>query len=214
MNLRHKEGIIMAEAIENKVVTKIKKAKRGSLYFIDSFAHIANKKAISKVLERLVIKGEIIRVASGIYTRPRIDPNLGEIKPGIEDIVKAIAKRDNAKIVPTGNYALNKLGLSTQVPMNIVYLTDGSARKVKVGNFTITFKKANPKSVSAIGKTSKLVIQALKAIGEKNIDNNTIKKISNALKNENINHLEHDLRIAPEWIRKIIRPILEERKNV
>jgi hypothetical protein len=203
----------MAETIENKVVTKIKKAKRGSLYFVDSFAHIANKKAISKVLERLVIKGGIIRVASGIYTRPRIDPNLGEIKPGIEDIVKAIAKRDNAKIVPTGNYALNKLGLSTQVPMNIVYLTDGSARKVKVGKFTITFKKANPKSVSAIGETSMLAIQALKAIGEKNIDNNTIEKIRNVLKNENLNHLEHDLRISPEWIRKIIRPLLEERKN-
>ena len=203
----------MAEPIENKVVTKIRKAKRGSLYFVDSFAHIANKKAVSKVLERLVNKGEIVRVASGIYTRPRIDLNLGEIKPGIEEIAKAIAKRDNAKIVPTGNYALNKLGLSTQVPMNIVYLTDGSARKVKVGNFTITFKKATPKSVSAIGKISMLVIQALKAIGEKNIDDDTVTKIRALLKNENMHHLEHDLRVAPEWIREIIRPVLEERRN-
>ncbi len=203
----------MSEVIESKILTKIKKAKRGTLFFTDSFVHIAQKKTVSKSLERLVKKREIIRVANGIFTRPKKDPLLGIIKPSIDEIAKTIAKRDKAKIVPTGNYALNKLGLSTQVPMNIVFLTDGSPRKVNVGKFTITFKKASPRNVSALGNISKLVIQALKSIGEKNMNAETIARIKKLLRNENIHHLEHDFRLAPEWIRKIIRPVLIERKN-
>jgi hypothetical protein len=203
----------MTETIEKRILTKIKKAKRGTLFFTDSFVNIAPKKTVSKSLERLVKKGEIIRIANGIFTRPKNDPVLGTIKPSIDEIAKAIAKRDKSKIVPTGDYALNKLGLSTQVPMNIVFLTDGSQRKISVGNFTITFKKASPKSVSALGDISKLVIQALKVIGKKNVDAETLDKINLLLRKENIHHLEHDFRLAPEWIRDIIRPILKERKN-
>jgi hypothetical protein len=63
--------------------------------------------------------------------------------PTTEQIAEAIAKRDKARIIPTGAYALHMLGLSTQIPMNVVYLTDSSARKVKVGKQTIVFKKTS-----------------------------------------------------------------------
>src|SRR6056297_835188 len=120
----------MTESTEIQILSKIKKAKRGSLFFVKDFLRIGNSKTITKALERLVKKEEIARVA------------------------KAIAKRDKARIIPTGAMALNALGLSTQVPMNVVYLTDGAARRINIGKRKIIFKKTSPKNLSAIGKIS------------------------------------------------------------
>ena len=196
------------ESIELLIIEKIKKAKRGSLFFADDFLRFGNSKAVGKALERLVEKDKISRVAHGIYARLENDPILGLIKPGTEAIAKAIAKRDKARIVPTGVLALNALGLSTQIPMNVVYLTDGAARKIDLGKRKITFKKSTPKNLSAIGKISGLVIQALKETGKDNVTTNEKQIIIEHLKNEDKYRLEHDIRLAPEWIRSIMRQAL------
>ena len=122
----------MAESIEIQILNQIKKRKNGSLYFVADFSLIGNSKSVNKALERLTLSGELCRVAMGIYVRPVKDKLLGIVLPDIEDIAIAIAKRDKARIMPTGSYALYKLGLTTQVPLNIVYYTDGSARKIKI----------------------------------------------------------------------------------
>jgi hypothetical protein len=202
----------MTESVEMQILDKIKKAKRGSLYFTESFLSIGNAKAVSKALERLTKDGELLRVATGIYVRPEIDPVIGPITPSIEAIATAIAKRDKARIIPTGVYALNRLGLSTQVPLNIVYLTDGAARKVKIGKRTITFKRATPKNVAVIGEISGLVIQALKTLGKDNVSIDEIIKIQEQLKKEKTTHLQHDIRLAPDWIRRIMKQVLNENK--
>ena len=203
----------MCDSIEDKILKKIKKAKRGTLFFSDNFSAFGNAETIRRTLNRLVEAGDIDRVASGIFVRPQIDKIIGKITPRIEDIADAIARRDKAKIVPTGAYALNRLGLSTQVPMKIVYLTDGSARKIKAGNYTITFIRTSPKNVAAIGKINRLAIQALKSIGKENVSQKEIEQIQNALMKEKVSYLEHDLRIAPAWIKEIIRCPLEKLKN-
>ena len=203
----------MTDAIENKILTKIRKAKRGTLFFSDNFSIYGNAETIRRTLNRLVEAGEIDRVSSGIFVRPQMDKIIGKITPKIEDIADAIARRDKAKIVPTGAYALNRLGLSTQVPMKIVYLTDGSARNIKAGNYTISFIRTSPKNVAAIGKISRLAIQALKSIGKENVSQKEIEQIQNVLLKEKLSYLEHDLRIAPAWIKEIIRYSLEKLKN-
>lgn len=203
----------MTETVEKKIVIKIRKAKRGALFFSDNFASFGNAETVRRTLNRLVENGELDRVAAGIFVRPEIDKIIGKITPKIEDIADAIARRDRAKIVPTGAYALNRLGLSTQVPMKIVYLTDGSARNIKVGNYTVSFIRTSPKNVAAIGKISRLAIQALKIIGKENITQNEIEQVQNALMKEKVPYLEHDLRVAPAWIKEIIRHSLEKLKE-
>jgi len=203
----------MNESIENKILTKIKKAKRGALFFSDNFSSFGSVETVRRTLNRLVEKGEIDRVAPGIFVRPQFDKIIGKITPKIEDIADAIARRDRAKIVPTGAYSLNRLGLSTQVPMKIIYLTDGSARKIKVGNYTISFIRTSPKNVAAIGKISRLAIQALKSIGKENVSPKEIEQIQDVLLKEKKAYLEHDLRIAPAWIKEIIRYSLEKLRN-
>lgn len=182
------------------------------LFFVENFLTIGTAKAMAKALERLTKKGELVRVARGVYVRPEIDPVIGPITPGIEAIAEAIARRDKARIIPTGVYALNRLGLSTQVPLNVVYLTDGAARKVKIGKRTITFKRVTPKNVAAIGEISGLAIQALKTIGKTKVTKDEILKIQDLLKKEKTTHLQHDIRLAPDWIRRIMQPVLNEKK--
>ena len=196
------------QSIDDKVVVKISKAKRGSLFFIDDFLSFGSAKAVAKALERLVEKGDVSRVARGIYARLEIDPILGELKPTTETIAQAIAKRDKARIVPTGILALNALGLSTQIPMNVVYLSDGAARKIDIGRRKIIFKKSTPKNLAAIGKISRLVIQALKEIGKDKVTEMEIEIILEKLAKEEPHRLEHDIKLAPEWIRIIMRKAL------
>lgn len=200
----------MTQSTVDKILTKIKKARRGSLFFNEDFIRKGSSEAVRKALQRLVKNGELVRISTGIYVRPEIDPVIGPVTPGIEAIAKAIARRDKTRIVPTGLYALNKLGLSEQVPLNVVYLTDGAPRKVKIGKRTITFRKVSPKNVATLGAISGLVIQALKAIGKDSVKADEIAHIQDLLKKEKQSHLQHDLRLAPEWIRQIMQPVINQ----
>ncbi len=198
------------ESIDIKILEKIKKAKRGSLFYIEDFLSFGNYKTVSKALERLVNENELSRVARGIFAILTKDDYLSEISPTAEKIAESISKRDKARIFPTGSLALNMLGLSTQIPTNLVYLTDGSARTIKVGNRSIVFKKTSPKNLAAIGIFSGIVIQALKEIGKENVKDIEIEKILEHLKKEDPKRLEHDIKLAPEWIRVIMRKALNK----
>lgn len=203
----------MPKSAENQILDKIKKAKRGSLFFVENFVRIANAKTANKALERLVKSGKLERLATGIYYRPATNDLIGKLTPNLETVAVAIAKRDRARIIPTGAYALNRLGLSTQVPVNIVYLTDGSARKIKIGKRSIVFKKATPKNVAVVGEISGLAIQALKEIGKDKVLDKEVKHIQELLKNEKPARLEHDIQLAPAWIRDIMLPVLIQMEN-
>lgn len=204
----------MIESTENKVIKRFKKAKRGAVFFTDDFLRFGTAKNISKTLERLVDKNEITRVSRGIYTRPEINKQLGiTLSPSTETIARAIARRDRARIIPTGQYALNVLGLSTQIPMNAVYLTDGAARKITIGKRTILFKKTTPRNLAAIGEISGMVIQGLKALGKNELTEDETSQVVAILKKEKSERLRHDIRLAPEWIRSIMKTALPENQK-
>jgi len=199
------------QTTEKQILEKIKKARRGSLFFTDSFTSFGKPDTIRQALQRLVKSGEIERVADGIFCRPRESKLAGKIMPTTEDIAFAIARREKARIVPTGSYAHYKLGLSTQVPMNIVYYTDTTARVIKIGKSTIKFKKASSRNLAYRGEISMLAIQALRNIGKGNVYDSEVEHIKRILQNENPKHLQHDLSLAPAWIRNLLTPKNEKR---
>jgi len=201
------------ESIEIKIIRKIRRADRGRLFFVNMFAKFGTSKAINKALERLTQQGKLYRVATGIYVLPDINEYIGNLFPDIDTIAVAIAKRDKARIVPTGSYALYKLGLTTQVPMNVVYYTDTSARKISIGKRTIKFKKASSRNLAFTGEISMLAVQALRTIGKGNATSEEIKHIQQILQTENIKNIQHDLLLAPAWIRTLLsanKPIENE----
>ena len=181
-------------------------------FFPSDFMSYGEVKAIGKSLERLTAKGDIIRLARGIYLYPEIDTvlGLGILMPSIEQIAEMIARRDKARIVPTGIYALNKLGISTQVPMNIVYLTDGAPRKVSLGNGrSIQFKYTTPKNLSFTNSLAMLVTFALKEVGKDNITDDIAKQIKNVLQKEQKENVLADEALMPAWIRTFTRQAYE-----
>lgn len=191
-------------SIEKRIIKNLTTRSKGKIFFPENFADFGSEDAVRQALHRLDKNGFLIRLAHGIYLYPRKDNILGILYPSLDKIAQAIAKRDMARIIPTGVQALNKLGLSTQVPMKAVYLTDGAPRDIKVGKSSIKFKRTTPKNLAAKGEISGLVIQALREIGEGNITSSQQKKIYELLQKEDRNNLLHDARLAPAWIRKIM----------
>lgn len=201
------------QSVDKKIEKSIKSKPKGSLVLPDDYLTFGSSDAIRKALDRLEDKNVIIRVAHGIYVRPKISKLIGPLSPSAEEVAEAIAKRDRIRTLPTGSYALNALGLSTQVPMNIVLLTDGSPREIKVGKRTIKFKKTTPKNLLVKGKISSLVIQALKEIGNGKVTADEEQKILDLLKKENEKDLKHDIVLAPVWIQKIMKKVLKDGKD-
>jgi DNA-binding GntR family transcriptional regulator len=194
-----------------KQIERIAKSKhRGTLMFPEDFSSYGSSEAVRKALERLENKNVLVRVAQGIYVRPKESALIGAVIPTAEEVAEAIAKRDKIRTVPSGSYALNALGLSTQIPMKIVLLTDGSPREIKVGRRTIKFKKVSPKNLLAKGKVSRLAIQALKELGKENISEHEEKMILKMLHTEDTATLKHDIALAPVWIQKIMSKALND----
>jgi len=197
--------------VSKQIEKKVNALSKGSILFISDFTGGYDYETVRKVLQRLSNKKELIRLSRGIYYLPKEDKLLGVIYPTAEQIAEAIARRDKARIIPTGSYALYKLGLSTQIPMNVVYLTDGSARKIQVGRQKITLKKTSPKNLAVNNKLSNLVIQGLKELGENSTTESIKLKLKEIIgKSKEAEKVKKDIRNAPVWIQKIVLQIINE----
>ena len=194
----------MLQSIEYKVLEYIKNKPKAKIYFSSDFVSLGNSESIRKSLSNLVKKEVLIRLTQGIYLYPKIDKELGVLYPSIDDVCRAIAKRDKARIEPTGVFALHSLGLSTQIPVNVVYLTDGIPRKIKYGNRTIKFKKTAPKNLAMKGRVSSLVVLALKQLKQENVTPELELQLSKELKKESIENIQYDAKLAPEWISRLM----------
>lgn len=209
--LRHSKISKIVKSIVNEIENKLKYGRRGKILFASDFSSFGLPKAVNKSMERLTQSGMLIRLAQGIYLYPQIDTRLGlgVLYPTVETIAREIAKRDKARIVPTGVYALNALGFSTQVPMNVVFLTDGAARKIKIGNGQgIVFKRTVAKNLSYKNDVLILVVAALKKIGESKVTSEQLTKIKELILKEKQEDIMTDLQLAPAWIKKLILSVV------
>lgn len=200
------------QSIDDKILSNLKKRGRGTIFFAQDMAQYGQRQSVLKALERMAAAETIIRLARGIYCYPKIDKELGlgVLYPSLDDIAQAVAKRDRARIVPTGIYALNVLGLSTQVQMNVVYLTDGTARQLKIGNGKgILFKHTAPKNLAFRSKLAMYITFALKELGQNEITEEHRKRILELLKGEEKERVYSDAALIPDWIMNIIAQAYE-----
>jgi hypothetical protein len=193
------------QSINNQIKGTISKRRRGSIFFAEEFDGFGSSEAVRISLFRLCKENFIVRLSAGVYLYPRTHKILGNLYPSVEEIAKQIARREKSRIVPTGVYALNRLGLSTQVPMNVILLTDGAPRVIKIGTkSTVKFQKTTAKNLSFKGKIAQLVVSALKEIGKDKVTDEQLQKIHTALAFENKQVIECDAKLAPAWIKKIL----------
>ena len=199
------------QSIEDKILTSLKKNGRGGAFAPIRFAHLGTASAVQKAIERLASDGLIIRASRGIYFYPKIDKELGlgVIYPTFDEIASCIANRDRVLIAPAGAYAVNKLGLSTQIPMNAVYITNGEGRKVEIRNGrSILFKHAAPKNFAFESSFAQLVSLALKEIGKDNVTPEQVATLKQVLLQQpRISDM--DLKLMPAWVQKQISELYE-----
>lgn len=201
------------ENTHTQIEATLLRQKPCHLVFPTDFRGKGTDYAIRKALSRLVLTGKLNRLAHGIYYKPKIDPVFGHIFPSAEQVAEMIAKKERVRIRPAGAYALNKLGLSNQVPTRLVYITDGVSRNLKVGKTTIKFKSTTNKKLSTKGKISSMLFQALEELNLNEIDTEKEIKIYELLKKEDPRILLHDLGLVPARINDYIVNLLKKKKN-
>lgn len=195
------------QSIERSVTSRIYGRGRGSVFTPNDFLDLGSRGAVDLSLHRLTELGTIRRVARGLYHYPECHPLLGEVAPSIEAVAKALASSEQVKLQPSGAYAANLLGLSEQVPAKVVFLTSGRARKVKLGKLVIELRPTTPRRVSASGRTSGLVLAALRYFGKAHITPERVAHLQKTLSKEDRKELLADLPSAPAWLHPHLRAI-------
>ncbi len=197
-------------SVEAAVRAQIRTADAGQIFSANDFANLGSRAAVDKVLSRLAASGELRRIKRGLYDLPRTHALLGPLLPNAAGIAEALAEKGSLRLQPSGAYAANLLGLSEQVPMKLVFLTDGASRTVQIGNQTIMLKHTTPRNMATAGKISGLVIQALRYLKESNIDAQMLDQMRNRLSAEDKAILLADATLAPAWIADLMRTIARQ----
>lgn len=173
----------------------------------NQFLDLGTRSAVGVALHRLARDGVIRRLARGLYDYPKQDRRYGILAPDPDAVAKAFSGRHAVRTQPSGAYAANLLGLSDDVPAKVVFLTDGPARRVKVGNQEIVLKRTSPRNMATAGRLSGRIIQALRHLGQAQVNEGTVRRLKRKLRDEDLKPLIKDVSYAPAWIAEILREL-------
>ena len=195
----------------NQIVARIEQLDLGKAFSAKDFLDIASRTMIDVTLASLAQSGKIRRIKRGLYDMPRMNAALGgKLSPDIDEAAQAIARRQRWKIVPEGAWAANFLGLSTQVPSKITYLTDGPNNEVLIGRRSIHFKHARPKAMAGLEGKFALVVQALRYLGKEGVGAREIETLRRTLSSAEKRRLVKDTRFGVDWIYEVAKGIAEK----
>lgn len=194
-----------ADSIDSAVLARIRARGPGYVFTAAEFLDLGNGDTIRQVLSRAARKGDIRKLARGLYDLPAKDPKLGTLQPGADAVARALAGRDAVRLQLSGAAAANSLGLSPQVPMRIVYLTEGASRAVTIGKMRVELRKAAPRQLATAGRVGGMVIQALRWLGRRHVDERTIALLRKNLSPGDRRSLLAEVRYAPDWIGRVLR---------
>jgi len=196
------------QTMQDQIVARIDRLGPGKAFSAKDFLDIAGRSLIDLTLAKLTGSGKIRRVRRGLYDVPKVNPALGgQLSPDIDEAARAIARRQKWKIVPEGAWAANLLGLSTQVPAKIVYLSDGPNKQVPIGRRTISFKHARPKALAGFEGKLALVVQALRYLGREGVGAREIDQLRSSLSGAEKRKLVKDTRYSVDWIYETAKKI-------
>ena len=153
-------------------------ASEGTVFVLSDFVDYGDYEAVKKALQKLYEEGIIRRALPGVYYRPSYSNILGrEVPPKIEAVAEAIARNNNWTIIPEGEKGLNMLGLSTQVPAHTVFITNGPSKTYEFGKQKFEFRHVQPKNIVGLSAKTALVVEALKNLGEQNVDDSIVTRL-------------------------------------
>lgn len=197
------------QAIGNKILKRIRAKGRGWVFTPKDFLDLGSRAAVDQALSRFARTATIRRLGHGLYDYPRTSPRFGQLSPSLDAVAKAIARKSGSRLQIGGAQAANALGLSTQVPAKLIYLTDGPTRRVDVGRQTIFLRHASPRKLVGAGTPSGLALQALRYLGRDRVDETVISRLGRQLSRRDKDALRRDATYAADWLRPIATRIAE-----
>ena len=199
------------QSVANKILSRVHGRGKGWVFSSSDFVYEFTREEVDNALSDLTKKNKIRRVCRGIYDYPKYSNILEQyLSPDFDQVAHAMARKFNWRIQPSGDAALNLLGLSTQVPGRIIYLSDGPTRKYLVGNYTLEFKKSALKNVGFRHKESGLIVQALKALGKDHAAEIPFEDIRKHLDLTKSKKIIKDTKSVTSWIYDYIKKIYME----
>jgi hypothetical protein len=196
--------------MKDRIWARIEDLGPGKAFMAKDFLDIASRGSIDVALASLTSAGKIRRIRRGLYDLPVVNPELGgELSPDIDEAARTIARRNRWTIVPDGPWAANLVGLSTQVPAKIVYLSDGPSKKVSLGMRFVQFKHARPQSLAGDDQKSALVVQALRHLGKDGVDKRALSVLRSSLSDSERKQLLKNTRLGVDWIYGVAKKLAE-----
>ena len=201
----------MKNSVINSIKQQIISKGRAKFWFIDDFVAIGNNDSVRKALQQLTNEQMLLRICHGVYYYPKIDRELGLgiLMPSKESTALAIAKHAGLKIVPTGAFALNALGLTTQVQTVVAFLTNGRARQINLGDgrYIHFFHSSSQRLFEYNSFRIILIIQAMTELGENGMTDDVLSILAEQLSLVSERDFIHDIKLAPIWAQTILREL-------
>lgn len=204
---------MIKENIANKILSEMNQSEKGKIFATSDFYHLGSRSAIKTALFRLVQDKKIYRLIDGYYTIPYYSKVIEEYSyPTSNQLAQKIAEKNAWTISPTGENALNLIGISTQVAAVCEYISDGPYREYTYLNDTIKFKHTSNRNITNFSMPLSIVIQGIKAIGESKITDKNIRQMSSFCKEYVEDDIIKDTKSVPAWIYQILKRIDEVNK--
>ncbi len=204
----------MEKTVKNKIFSKIQGRGRGWAFTPSDFIKDFKRWEISDSFEDLTNENKIRRIIRGLYDYPLYSKLLKKtVAPDMKQVANALARKFAWRIQPSGETALNYLGLSTQVMGSYIYLSDGPSKKYDILGQTLEFKHTNLKEATLQNKTAAIVVQAIKSTGEGNITPEFLNKLKEKFSDKEWLKIKKDSIKAPLWVYNYISEIAEEEEN-
>lgn len=196
--------------IKTLVLEKIRKMPRGSIFFIDDFIELGSLGSVRLALMELKKEGLILRPSRGIYCYPKIHTEYsGFIMPTAESIADALAAKERVRIIPYGDQAAYKLGLSGLQLSNLKYLTDGPSRVINLAEGKKIFfnHTSEVKMFDFCNDTMQMVSSAIRVLTEECLDAEKKRIIHKHLRSVPDDEFMKDITIPPAWVGEIMLDI-------
>lgn len=148
--------------LKSAILGLVKAADPGQVWVPADFAALGTRDAIDKTLQRMVAAGELRRIDRGLYDLPAVNSLTARATtPDYRNVVDALARRDQLRLLVDGMTAANDLGLTDAIPAKVTIHTDSRRRSLQLGNLVIEFKVTAPSRLYWAGRPAMRVVQAL-----------------------------------------------------
>ena len=196
----------MKNALPEQIRAYASQKPEGSPLSAKELLHLGSRAAVDQALSRLARGGELLRVGRGLYVRP-IESRFGSYAPPAEEVIKQLARIRGETVVSHGAAAANALGLTTQVPMKVVYLTSGPSRHLKLGAQLVELKHAPRWQLAKAGQPAGEAVRALAWLGPSRAQE-ALMALKSTLPPPVLLEIAESRPALPEWLAKTVSTAL------